>query len=57
MALDHGALTWTDVQYQADGDHWPVTMVTWPAGDSEDDDTRENIENLGRVRVSSNTWK
>lgn len=32
MAVDHGALTWTDVTYQEDGGHWPVIMVTWPPG-------------------------
>ena len=46
MALDHGALTWTDVQYQADGDHWPVTMVTWPPGASTRAGDREPLYRL-----------
>ena len=40
MALDHGILSWTDVQYHVSST-WPVTLVTWPprvdtvAGDRE----------------------
>ena len=35
MAVDHGILSWTDVQYRPDtsqDSHWPVTLVTWPPG-------------------------
>ena len=32
MAVDHGVLSWTDVQHQSDGSHWPLTLVTWPPG-------------------------
>ena len=35
MAVDHGILSWTDVEYRPDtarDSHWPVTLVTWPPG-------------------------
>lgn len=31
MAIDHGVMSWKDVQFSP-RDTWPVTLVTWPPG-------------------------